>query len=989
MWHWYRLVATVLLAVAVVVVGAQAHAADDPYLEWLTLRTPHARVHFYRGCEPIARRVADFIEHLHARLARELGWSPTEVTEVVLTDNTDDANGAATAIPYNFVRLYITAPDDMSVLSDYDDWYLTLVSHEYTHIFHTDNITGAPAVVNAVLGKTLAPNQVQPRWVLEGLATLNESRHTSAGRIRSTLFDMFMRADVLEDRIVPLDQMSNSPRRWPQGTIWYLYGSRFVWWLTETYGFDVQRAIARDTGAQLVPWGMNRIARRVTGRTYEELYEGWCAYLRKHYGEQLQRVRIGGLREGVQLTHHGQWVARPRFVPPAARTTDGYAEVLYYLDDGHDRPGFYRLVLRTATDAKPGASALVARTSGNGGESFAPDGSLYFNSTEIWKRVYPFNDILRLPPRTTALSGLEPVRQRLTFGHRAQEPDVSPDGRHIVFTVNHRGTTYLKIAKLTPEGALSSERTMVPSAAYEQAYTPRFSPDGRLVAYSSWTRGGYRDIRLVDVETGSFEQLTRDRAVDRQPSFSPDGRYVLFSSDRTGIANIYAFDRQTKRLFQVTNVRTGAFYPEVSPDGKTLLYVGYSSYGFDLFVMEFDPRSFRTAPEAFADRPEVAPDPQHVPYEIEPYSPLPSLRPRSFTVDYGPGTWGQALVLRTAASDALGHHTIAGAITVETEESVPYMGLAYAYGRLPFNYSTTIFRSLAPRKGYRVNSAEPVWLETTVGLSSSLSYTQATPFDSQSYSLGYSVARFSGDLPIGSSLDPYASVGEDPIRGLLGVMQGSWRYSNIEQYPFGVGPKRGFTASMFGSAANMYTASQYTLYAFGYDARGYVPMPWLRHHTLALHGSGATGAGDYPRRGLYYVGGFVDVPLLDTLQNSIFQGGYVLRGYRPTSFIGSQFHLFNVEYRFPLLVVDHGLSTLPLFLQRLNGNLFLDYGGSFDQLDVENWRDQFHTGIGAELWAELQLAYYLVMNVRLGYAKGYGVSALPDGQKYVVISAPF
>ena len=71
---------------------------------------------------------------------------------------------------------------------------------------------------------------------------------------------------------------------------------------------------------------------------------------------------------------------------------------------------------------------------------------------------------------------MEPHIHRLTFGHRARYPDVSPDGRRVVYTVNHRGTSYLKIADITPEGAIANSRTLVPSARYEQAYTPTLFP---------------------------------------------------------------------------------------------------------------------------------------------------------------------------------------------------------------------------------------------------------------------------------------------------------------------------------------------------------------------------------------------------------------------------------------------------------------------------------------------------------------------------------
>ena len=103
----------------------------------------------------------------------------------------------------------------MSVLGDHDDWLNALITHEHTHILHADNITGIPAIVNAVLGKSLAPNQAQPRWILEGLAVAMESEHTSGGRVRSTQVDMFLRADVLANNLASLDQISHPARRWP------------------------------------------------------------------------------------------------------------------------------------------------------------------------------------------------------------------------------------------------------------------------------------------------------------------------------------------------------------------------------------------------------------------------------------------------------------------------------------------------------------------------------------------------------------------------------------------------------------------------------------------------------------------------------------------------------------------------------------------------------------------------------------------------------
>jgi len=966
-----------------------AKAAGDPYLEWWTIHTPHARIHYYKGLEPIANRVADLYERLHDEMSEEFGQSPSQVLEMVITDNTDAANGSATGFPYNTIRLFVTAPDDMSPLGDHDDWYLELVSHEFTHILHVDEISGAPAVVNAVVGRTLIPNQAQPRWLLEGYAVINESRHSTGGRMRSTMFDMYLRADVLDDRIVRLDQFSHTPRRWPQGNVWYLYGSRFLGWVTDTYGYDVLPALATITGEQVIPYGLNRNIRRLTGRSYVQLYEAWVKDLREDYRKQLEPVYRRGLREGKRLTFRGERVMRPRFVPRAARTKPGHAELIVHRSDRHDRAGFYRVVLETPTKSRPEHEELMVRANGEASASYLPDGTMIYSATVPHRRVYFFHDLHRIGPKQRAPSGMEPVTHRLTFGHRARYPDVSPDGKRVVYTVNHRGTSYLKLADITPEGAIRNSRTLVPSARFEQAYTPRFSPDGKKVAYSAWTRGGYRDIRIVDVATGEFRQLMHDRAMDMHPTFSEDGKYLLYTSDRTGIANVYALALETGKLHQVTNVRTGAYQPELSPDGSTLVYVGYTSHGYDLYGMKLDPARFLEPMPRTVERPQYPVEPPRKKWEHRPYNPLPSLRPRALSFRYGPGTYGQALTIETTGADAVGHHSVLLAARIETEETIPYASATYSYNPLPFTYYSSVFTSLAPRRGYAINDEEPIWLERTVGWTNGLTYSKPRAFDGQSYEISYSIARSDGDLPVGGDLDPYAQVGRDPVRGNIGVVRGSWSYSNAERYFGGVGPERGFTLGASVDVGDVYTASDYSLYAFGYNATGYLRMPWLQHHSVALHLAGATSTGDYPKRGLYFVGGFMETTVQDVINDTIFQGGFVLRGYEPASFIGSQYHLFNAEYRFPVTTVDRGVSTLPVFVQRLSGNLFLDYGGAFNKLDIEDYRDQFHTGVGAELLIDMQVGYYTFLNVRLGYAKGFGEFAVPGGQKYMVVAAPF
>jgi hypothetical protein len=977
---------------------SSARAAGDPYLEWWTLETPHFRIHYYKGLEPVAEKFASIVEGVNDRLTDALGWKTTEVTDIVLQDNTDDANGFADAVPYNSVHLYVTAPDDVSALGDYDDWQLELVTHEYTHVLHTDTIGGIPALVNVITGKRWSPNRAQPRWILEGLAVLEESEHTSGGRNRSSIFDMYLRADTLEHRLAGLDQMSHFVRRWPQGNLWYLYGSRFLTWIADVYGDAALRSVSRDYGQQILPWGINRSMRRATGRTYEELYEGWAAYLAEHYGEQMRQVDALGLREGVRLTHHGESVASPRFVPPAAMKTKSAAELLYFRDDAHSRAGFYRLPLDGPKAARESDEELFIRMPSRGVASFDRDGQVVFNSVAITKRIYGFNDLFFLAPGADAQSGYEPERTRLTEGERAQEPDVSPDGSQVVFTENHRGTTTLMIARLTQKGELRDPHPLVPSARFQQAYTPRFSPDGKWVTYSVWTAGGYRDIRIVDVATGAFSEVTHDRAMDWEPTFSPDGNLVFFASDRTfGIPNIFAFDRSSKKLWQVTNVRTGALYPEVSPDGKTLVYVGYTSRGHDLYAMDLDPARFIEAAPYIDTRPETpgslaaddaaASSSSGAIRSRHPYNPLPTLRPRSWDLNYGPGSFGTAISVTTTGGDVVGNHSIAASLLVETEHSDLQGGVSYAYGRLPFDFRVGAYRVLTP---IRVADDRPLFLRQTIGVSSGIGYALPTEFEGHSFALSYSLSRFDGALPLAPAPDPYAPVRDDPPRGQIGSIHLGWSFSNVEGYLNSLGGERGFALSVTADVAAPALASDYTLYVFGYSASDYILMPWGHHHSLALHGASAFTMGNYPYQGLFYAGGFVEAPLIQNYTLGAYQGPFVLRGYPALSVAGNQYHLLNAEYRFPIVDVERGYSTFPFFIGRISGNFFADYGGAFDRLDDQHWTDQFHLGVGAELWAELTVGYFLSAQLRIGHARGIkDPLAVPGGQTYVVIAAPF
>jgi Tol biopolymer transport system component/imidazolonepropionase-like amidohydrolase len=73
------------------------------------------------------------------------------------------------------------------------------------------------------------------------------------------------------------------------------------------------------------------------------------------------------------------------------------------------------------------------------------------------------------------------------------------------------------------------------------------SPDGRSIVFDL-----LGDLYLLPIEGGKAKRLTSGRAFDIQPRFSPDGRQVAFTSDRGGGNNLWRIGVDGKNAVQVS-----------------------------------------------------------------------------------------------------------------------------------------------------------------------------------------------------------------------------------------------------------------------------------------------------------------------------------------------------------------------------------------------------------------------------------------------------
>jgi imidazolonepropionase-like amidohydrolase/Tol biopolymer transport system component len=148
--------------------------------------------------------------------------------------------------------------------------------------------------------------------------------------------------------------------------------------------------------------------------------------------------------------------------------------------------------------------------------------------------------------------------------------DVSPDGGTLVFDL---------LGDLYTLPVAGGRATRLTSGA-QFDFQPRFSPDGRSIAFIS-DRDGVQNIWLMDADGGNPRQVSRETEREvNSPAWSPDGEYIFarkhFVETRSlGAGEVWMYHRSGGAGLQVTerpNWQQDQGEPAPHPDGRWLHY---------------------------------------------------------------------------------------------------------------------------------------------------------------------------------------------------------------------------------------------------------------------------------------------------------------------------------------------------------------------------------------------------------------------------------
>ncbi len=158
-------------------------------------------------------------------------------------------------------------------------------------------------------------------------------------------------------------------------------------------------------------------------------------------------------------------------------------------------------------------------------------------------------------------------------------PRFSPDGKYLSYTSYHRGNPNLYVTDL------SQDKITTPvSFRNGLNMAPAWAPDGRSMIVTL-SRDGNPDLYRIDRQGKILERLTDHEGINVSPTFSPDGKRIAFVSDRSGSPQIYIMDLATRGVRRLTYLGNYNTTPAWSPKGDWIAYSGRYEGQYQIYII--------------------------------------------------------------------------------------------------------------------------------------------------------------------------------------------------------------------------------------------------------------------------------------------------------------------------------------------------------------------------------------------------------------------
>lgn len=586
-------------------IQAQVSPADYSYphnhLPWFTIEGKHFLIHYQQGNGNSAQRASGIAEEIYEPVTSLYGYQPTKKISIILRDREDYSNGAA----YFFddkIEIWIPALD--TPFRGTHQWLRNVITHEFTHIVQLQASMKRTKTIPAIYLQWLSyedvrrpdvlygfPNGIAtfpfatvaiPAWFAEGTAQYQRSGmefdYWDSHR------DMILRTRILSGTYLDFTEMGIfSSKNSLERELIYNQGFGFTIFLVNRFGEEVIREIS-STAAKSGKNNFNKVILKATGIAGEDLFEEWIKERHQYYTQVTSNLNT---TPSSEIEGDGFFNFYPQYSPTG--------EWFGYLTNRGREDGRTSLILKSDVDeidvdetggldltddeqnyqTAHGISKNMTLDFISNRFSFSPEGDYIAYSRakknrfgELYQDVYTYN--IR-----------EKKKNKITHNSRVQDPAWHPSSSLIAAVQQKDGTQ--NIVLIDSEGSAVEPLTEFTSG--ETVFSPVWHPDGSKIYFSA-ASNGTRNIYSLTIEENEnlITPLHEDHYIDyRDPWVDEYGDYIYYSSDKTGIFNLYREHTRTGEVQQLTNVMGGAFMPFAKRD--SLYFSEYKADGYKISVI--------------------------------------------------------------------------------------------------------------------------------------------------------------------------------------------------------------------------------------------------------------------------------------------------------------------------------------------------------------------------------------------------------------------
>jgi len=178
------------------------------------------------------------------------------------------------------------------------------------------------------------------------------------------------------------------------------------------------------------------------------------------------------------------------------------------------------------------------------------------------------------------------LRQVTRHQNLIVSPRFSPDGNFLAYTSYHSGNQNLYITDLR-----QSKTTRALSRRKGMNLAPAWSPNGKQMVVTLSVNGN-PDLYLINSKGEIIKQLTERAGINVSPTYSPDGKYIVFVSDRSSKPQLYLMELATGSVRRLTFEGTENAEPSWSPSENLVVYSSLRNGIYQICTIDpFDDKS--------------------------------------------------------------------------------------------------------------------------------------------------------------------------------------------------------------------------------------------------------------------------------------------------------------------------------------------------------------------------------------------------------------